>query len=91
MSKRLVVTLGDKVRSRREGLGMSQYELAQKSGLRPEVVSRIETGKSGASLASLHKLAPILGLSIDELVRDQSTVRKTTGAETAAKTTKGKK
>lgn len=70
MSKPRVATIGDKVRAARTKLGWSQYELAQQAGVRPEVISRIETGKSGASLASLHKICPKLGLSLDDLTSD---------------------
>ena len=61
------MTLGDELRSARKKLGKTQYEIAVEAGLRPEVVSRLETGKSRASLLSLHKLCPILGLSLDTL------------------------
>lgn len=67
MSKRSVVTLGDKVRSARKAKNLSQLELAQKAGVRPEVVSRIETGRSPASLGSLFKIAPIIDVTVDEL------------------------
>lgn len=98
MSKRIVVTLGDRVKSRREKAGLTQYELAMKAGMRPEAVSRIETGKSPASLASLHKIAPVLGTTIDELLKDESqsppqgpAVKKTPASgPTTKKATKGK-
>lgn len=82
MSKRALVTIGDKLRAKRLALKKSQYEVAVEAGLRPEVISRLETNKSNASLASLHKLAPVLGFSIDELVKDQQTVSKTTKGKT---------
>lgn len=82
MSKRALVTIGDRLRAKRLALKKSQYEIAVEAGLRPEVISRLETGKSNASLASLHKLAPILGFSIDELVKDQQTVSKTMKGKT---------
>lgn len=82
MSKRALVTIGDRLRAKRLALKKSQYEVAVEAGLRPEVISRLETGKSNASLASLHKLAPILGFSIDELVKDQQTVSKTMKGKT---------
>lgn len=73
MSKpRSVVTLGDKVRAARLKKNLSQYELAQQAGVRPEVVSRIETGKSSASLTSLHKIGPVLDLTLEELTKDQA-------------------
>jgi transcriptional regulator with XRE-family HTH domain len=71
MSRKAVITIGDRVRARRLELKKSQWELAVDSGMRPESISRIEKGKSPASLASLHKLCPVLGLSLDELVGPQ--------------------
>lgn len=83
MAKRaLVITIGDRLKAKRLALKKSQYEVAVESGLRPEVISRLETGKSNASLASLHKLAPVLGFSIDELVKDQQSVTKQKGKKT---------
>ena len=67
MPKRAVVTVADKVRAARKKKGLSQLELAAEAGVRPEVVSRIETGKSAGSLASLHKIAPLLDLTLDDL------------------------
>ncbi len=80
MTKRAIVTIGDRLRAKRLALKKSQYEVAVLAGLRPEVISRLETGKSSASLASLHKLAPVLGFSIDELMKDQQTVSKPKGS-----------
>lgn len=75
MTKRAVVTIGDKLRAKRKKLELSQYEVARLAGLRPEVISRLETGKSDGSLGSLHKLAPVLGFTIDELLADQTTAK----------------
>jgi transcriptional regulator with XRE-family HTH domain len=66
--KRKPVTVGDRVVHGRKALGMTQLELAAAAGIRPETVSRIEGNKNDASLASLHKLCPILGFTLDELV-----------------------
>lgn len=76
MSKRHAVTLGDRLRTARIKLKKTQFDVAKESGLRPEAVSRLENGKSGASLGSLHKLAPVLGLTLEELV-DLSTAFQT--------------
>lgn len=81
MTKRAPITLGDKLRAKRLAMKKSQLEVAIEAGLRPEVISRLENGKSPGSLASLHKLAPVLGLSIDELTKDQqATATKTKGS-----------
>lgn len=87
MVRRAVVTLGDRIRAARLAKKMSQLALATAAGVRPEVVSRIETGQSAASLASLHKIAPVLGLSLDELLKkDGPPLAKTSPAK---KTQKG--
>lgn len=68
MSKR-APTLGDRLRSLREKKNLSQYDVATAAGIRPESLSRLETGKSQtATLASLHKLAPVLGCTIDDII-----------------------
>ncbi|HEY3493811.1 MAG TPA: helix-turn-helix transcriptional regulator [Polyangiaceae bacterium] len=72
MTKRAIVTVGDKLRKARLDKNLSQYDVAQAAGVRPEVVCRIETGKSRGALASLYKIAPVVGLTLDELVGDQT-------------------
>ena len=47
---------------------MSQYQLAQSSGLRPETISRIETSHGAARVDTLGKIAGVLGVTIDWLL-----------------------
>jgi transcriptional regulator with XRE-family HTH domain len=63
------VRLGNRVRARRNELGLSQMALAEKIGLHFTFVSEVERGTRNLSLASLLRLAQ--GLSIDpaELVK----------------------
>lgn len=61
-------TLADRLVHARKRKGLTQFEVAAQAGIRPEVLNRIERGKSNGALLSLHKLAPVLGMSIDELV-----------------------
>jgi transcriptional regulator with XRE-family HTH domain len=68
MSRNKPVTIGDRVRHAREKLGKTQLELANECGVRSETISRIERGRNDAALASLHKIAPALGMTLDELV-----------------------
>ena len=84
MTKRASVTVGDRVRAKRLALKLSQYEVAKLAGIRPETMSKLETGKNAASLVTLHKVAPILGTTIDELLNDETTAPK------PPKKTKGK-
>lgn len=86
MTRRAIVTVGDRVRAKRLAKKLSQLELANLAKLRPETVNRIETGRSPASLVSLHKIAPVLDTTVDGLLADESAP-----PPKPAKTTKGKK
>ncbi len=77
MARRNVITLGDKLRKRRTDLKKSQYDVAKEAGVRPELISRLENGRSDGSFASLHKIAHVLGMTIDELTADVTTTKKT--------------
>lgn len=63
-----VVTIGDKLRKLREKAGKTQYEVAIAAGIRPEVLCRLEGNKNPAALSSLHKLAPVLGFTVETLI-----------------------
>lgn len=56
-------TLGARLRRLREKMGLSQKELALRTGLSPSLIGQIETGRSQPSLATLHLLADVLGVS----------------------------
>jgi len=57
------------IRVWREHHGLSLPSLAARVGMSPSVVSDIETGKSEGRPAVLRKIAGILDVSLDELVR----------------------
>lgn len=76
MRRNKIVTVGDRVRHGRERLGLTQLEFAIRCQMRPEQVNRIEKGRSDAGLASLHKLAPVLGMTIDELINGKKEEKK---------------
>lgn len=59
--------IGENIRQTRESLGLSQSDLAKKSGLTVQSISRIETGKSNPRWANLDTIAEALGVSIDRL------------------------
>lgn len=62
-------TMGMMIASRRKELGMTQLELADKMGVTDKAVSKWERDLSCPDVASLPKLAEILGLSVDELMQ----------------------
>ena len=54
-------TIGDQIRTLREVLGMTQAQLAERSGLAQSMIAGIESGqRSNPSLATINKLAEAL-------------------------------
>lgn len=54
--------IGNAIRRARKKLGLSQTDLGQKTGLRQETISLIESGASSARLGSLLSILSALGL-----------------------------
>lgn len=62
------VEFGNRLREAREKKGLSQAELAQKSGFQPSAVSHFESGRRSPSFDNLRKLADALSVTIDFLL-----------------------
>ena len=62
------MSLGERIRKRRQALGTTQEELAQVLRVTPQHISAIEKDKRVPSLAFVARLAEQLGVSIDYLV-----------------------
>lgn len=61
-------TLGDRIRKFR-GKALTQRELAERSGVSESLIGALERGaRTGASIASLHKIAKALDVDIADLV-----------------------
>jgi transcriptional regulator with XRE-family HTH domain len=67
----LAERLGHRVARQRWVVGLTQAELAEKVGVQPETISRIETGKRTVSLGLLARLSESLDLELHELFRLQ--------------------
>jgi transcriptional regulator with XRE-family HTH domain len=52
----------------RRRAGLSVRELARQAGVSPSLVSQIENGRSRASASTLHTLARLLDVAVDDLV-----------------------
>ena len=65
------MTPGEKVRERREELGLSIAELARRAGLAREYLSKIENGHVGVGDKTAAKLAPALELDAGELLPER--------------------
>jgi transcriptional regulator with XRE-family HTH domain len=61
------VDIGQRLRSRREELGLSARELSRRLSVSPSLISQIETGKSNPSVGTLYLIVTELELSLDEL------------------------
>jgi transcriptional regulator with XRE-family HTH domain len=59
---------GDRVRSRRQALGISQEELAHRAGINRTYIGSLESGERNPSLDNIARLARGLGCDAAELV-----------------------
>lgn len=63
-----VLELGRQIRRRREALGMTLDQLSDKSGVTPNYIGTIETGKRDPSISTLVNIASGLDTSLGELL-----------------------
>lgn len=54
-------SIGRKVRAKREALDLTQAGLAKKVKMRPEIISRIESGHGNPTIATLRRVLKALG------------------------------
>ncbi|MFI6485547.1 helix-turn-helix domain-containing protein [Nonomuraea sp. NPDC050663] len=62
---RLRFELGDAVRQRREELGLTQAELAERAGLKQPAVARFEAGGTMPTIPMLERLAEALEMRLN--------------------------
>lgn len=62
---RLRFELAEAVRHRREELGITQAQLAERAGLQQPAVARFETGGTMPTIPMLERLADALGLRLN--------------------------
>jgi transcriptional regulator with XRE-family HTH domain len=67
----LMVYVGDNLKRLRVLNALTQAELAQKAGLTPAAVARIERDEAEPRMTTLRKLAEALGIEPQELVRGE--------------------
>ena len=68
--------IAERIKKRRNMLGISQMELSDALGVTPQSISKWERAKSAPDLDNLMALAEILGITVDELVRDEGSERR---------------
>jgi transcriptional regulator with XRE-family HTH domain len=59
--------VGRNIRAARRARGLSQWQLAERSGLSADFIGKIERGLTSPSIQSLHHIAEALSLPLSEL------------------------
>lgn len=67
-TNQLLKTLAGRMRERRKSLGLTQEQLAEKSGLSPNYIAKLEIGDRIPSLSTLIRLAESLHIEVYELL-----------------------
>ena len=62
--------VGNKIRSCRQKLGMTQLDLAERCGIYQTYLSRIENGSANPSVFLLNALATALGVELHTLLQE---------------------
>ncbi|WP_081202944.1 helix-turn-helix domain-containing protein [Niastella yeongjuensis] len=65
----LMVKIGDRIRQRRELLGLVQPKLADLSGVNTRTIQLVEQGKGNPSLETLLRLIEPLGLNLELVLK----------------------
>jgi transcriptional regulator with XRE-family HTH domain len=63
--------IGVKVRRLRDKKGISSKDLAERAGVTPQTISRIEQGRSDVSFATLRKILAAMGYSLKDLANQE--------------------
>jgi HTH-type transcriptional regulator/antitoxin HipB len=71
-AKSFAAGVGEAVRRARQTRGWTQAELAERAGLSPNYVARLERGELGPSLLVAHMLCATLDIEVAELLQAPS-------------------
>lgn len=80
------MTLGERIRARREELKLSQEYVAEQVGVSRQAVSKWETGQSEPAAENLVRLAQVLETSLTQLAGAEKQAGAAAGAETQPQT-----
>ncbi|MFZ5481137.1 MAG: helix-turn-helix domain-containing protein [Myxococcota bacterium] len=64
----LLAAIGARIRDLRTTRGLTQEQLAERTGIEPVTMSRVENGHQATSLAALSAMAEVLGVKLGDLV-----------------------
>lgn len=79
------MTLGEKLRNARKQEGLSQEQLSEKLGVSRSAVAKWETDNGIPDISNLIALSDEFGLSLDELIKENTAVKKKLIADSSAK------
>lgn len=79
------VFIGSQIKQYREGLGLTQQELAEKVFLTRSAIVNIETGRCGSTLGKLYKIAEVLNIQINNILPSDSWVKDHEGKKVVRK------
>jgi len=66
----ILVTIGQRLKSRRRSLDMTQAQLSYKVETDPSYIRKVESGKVNISISKLHEIVTALDFSLSELLKD---------------------
>ena len=72
MESQALNNLGQIIREKREALGLTQIEVAEKAGLDRNYIGMVERGERNPSYLSLIKIASGLNMSVDQLIKPEN-------------------
>ena len=79
------MTLGEKLRNARKQEGLTQEQLSEKLGISRSAVAKWETDNGIPDISNLISLSDEFGLSLDELIKENTAVKKKLIADSSAK------
>lgn len=65
----LVQEIGEKIKERRNTLGITQPDLAEMAGISKNTLYKIETGQANPTVNVLNKIAHILGMELSLTIK----------------------
>lgn len=67
MNTKILVRIGEQIKSIRKEKGFTQEYLAEKVNIHPTYVGKIESGKSNTSVLMLFKISRALGVKLSDI------------------------
>lgn len=79
------MSLGEKIKTMRQQAALSQEQLAERLNVSRQAVTKWETGKGIPDIANLIAISEEFDLSLDELIKDDITIKNKIIADSSSK------